>query len=63
MITLPIFKDIKTEAKFWQQEDSTKYIDWNKAAFASFPNLKPSAETISLRLSASTCNDVMDKHS
>ena len=63
MTTLPIFTNIKIEAKFWEQEDSTKYIDWNKAVLANFPNLKPSAKTISLRLSAFFCYNVTDKHS
>lgn len=62
MTTSPIFKDIKTEAKFWQQEDSTKYIDWHKAVLTSFSNLKFSAETISLRLLPSFCCNIMDKH-
>ncbi|MGB7188819.1 MAG: BrnA antitoxin family protein, partial [Acidobacteriaceae bacterium] len=30
--------------------DSTEYIDWSKAKLVSFPNLRPSTKTISLRL-------------
>ncbi|EKE01630.1 MAG: hypothetical protein ACD_21C00087G0002 [uncultured bacterium] len=58
MKAIPKFKNLKEEAKFWGREDSTKYIDWDKAVLASFPNLKPSAETISLRLPASLLNEI-----
>ncbi|MEI8055448.1 MAG: BrnA antitoxin family protein [bacterium] len=58
MKAIPVFKSPKAEAKFWQREDSTKYIDWSKAVLASFPNLKPSAETISLRLPASLLSEI-----
>jgi predicted DNA binding CopG/RHH family protein len=55
---IPTFKKIQDEAKFWRHKDSTKHIDWNKAVLASFPNLKPSSETISLRLPASLLNEI-----
>jgi predicted DNA binding CopG/RHH family protein len=47
---IPKFKTSAEEAKFWQTHDSTDYIDWTEANRASFPSLKPSTETISLRL-------------
>lgn len=47
---IPKFKDEAQERQFWADHDSTEYIDWSKAAKASFPNLKPSTESISLRL-------------
>jgi predicted DNA binding CopG/RHH family protein len=47
---IPSFSTIEEEAKFWEQNDSADYLDWSKAKLASFPNLKPSAITISLRL-------------
>ncbi len=47
---LPKFKTLAEEKKFWQQQDSTEYLDWSKAKSAVFPNLKPSTKTISLRL-------------
>lgn len=55
---IPVFEKDEDEAKFWEQADSTEYVDWNKAVLASFPNLKPSAETISLRLPASLLNEI-----
>jgi predicted DNA binding CopG/RHH family protein len=33
-----------------KKNDSTGYLDWSKAQVATFPNLKPSTKTISLRL-------------
>ena len=58
MKAIPVFKNSKAEAEFWGREDSTKYIDWSKAVSASFSNLKPSAETISLRLPASLLSEI-----
>jgi predicted DNA binding CopG/RHH family protein len=41
------------ESDFWDTHDSTDYIDWSKAERGLlFPNLKPSFQTISLRLPA-----------
>ncbi|WP_305047124.1 BrnA antitoxin family protein [Geoalkalibacter sp.] len=47
---MPNFNDEAEERKFWESHDSTDYVDWNKARPTSFPNLKPSTKTISLRL-------------
>jgi predicted DNA binding CopG/RHH family protein len=47
---LPEFKTEAEERAFWEYHDSSDYVDWNKAKAASFPNLKPSTKTISLRL-------------
>ncbi|MDZ4209726.1 MAG: BrnA antitoxin family protein [Candidatus Curtissbacteria bacterium] len=47
---IPHFKTEDEEREFWATHDSTEYIDWSKAEEVIFPNLKPSTETISLRL-------------
>ena len=47
---LPKFKNLKEEAEFWSTHDSTEYIDYDKGSKAIFPNLKPSTQSISLRL-------------
>lgn len=47
---LPQFASEKEEQKFWETHDSTEYVDWSAAQRARFPKLKPSTETISLRL-------------
>jgi len=46
----PTFKSEKQEAEFWASHDSTEYVDYSKSRQMVFPRLKPSAETISLRL-------------
>ena len=48
--SVPVFKNESEEREFWLDHDSTEYLDWSKAELASFPNLKPSTKTISLRL-------------
>ncbi len=48
---IPKFKNEDEERDFWAKNDSSAYIDWSKAQKnPSFPNLKPSTKTISLRL-------------
>jgi predicted DNA binding CopG/RHH family protein len=49
----PKFKSDAQEAAFWASHDSTEYIDYLKSRRMLFPKLKPSTETISLRLSKS----------
>ena len=47
---IPKFKTEDEERKFWSKADSTDYVDWTKAKRVSFPKLKPSTKTISIRL-------------
>jgi predicted DNA binding CopG/RHH family protein len=47
---LPRFKSDEAEREFWASRDSTDYIDWRKGKRATLPNLRPSSQTISLRL-------------
>lgn len=46
----PEFDTEAEERAFWESHDSSDYVDWKQAASISFPNLKPSTKTISLRL-------------
>lgn len=55
---LPKFKSITEEKNFWEQHNSTEYLDWTKAKRAAFPNLKPSVKTISLRLPEHLLNSI-----
>jgi predicted DNA binding CopG/RHH family protein len=48
--TIPKFASEAAEREFWEKNDSSPYLDWSKAQVATFPNLKPSTKTISLRL-------------
>jgi len=47
---IPVFKSEAEEQAFWATQDSTEYIDWEKASLAAFPNLKPTTQSISIRL-------------
>lgn len=55
---IPKFKNEEKEREFWSKNDSTEFIDWNKSKLVSFPNLKPSTKTISLRLPEFLLNDI-----
>ena len=47
---IPTFRSEAEERTFWETHDTNPFVDWGKARAAVFPNLKPSTETISLRL-------------
>ena len=47
---VPKFKNEREEREFWETHDTTEYVDWSKARVVTFPNLKKSTKTISLRL-------------
>ena len=47
---IPKFRSEAQEHEFWATADSTEHFDWPNAKRVSFPNLKPSTATISLRL-------------
>jgi predicted DNA binding CopG/RHH family protein len=50
---VPHFRAAAEERKFWEAHDSSEHVDWGKAERARFPNLKPSTESISIRLPVS----------
>ena len=47
---IPPFKNEAEEQAFWENHDSTDYVDWSQAERVRFPHLKPSTKAISLRL-------------
>ena len=47
---LPRFHSEDAERAFWAKHDTADYFDWARAVAATFPNLKPSTTTISIRL-------------
>ena len=47
---IPVFASEDEERTFWASHDSNDYVDWRRAVRPSFPDLKPSLRTISLRL-------------
>ena len=58
MKKIPKFKSEAEERRFWRKHDSAEYIDWSKAKAVSLPKLKPSTQTISLRLPASMIEEL-----
>jgi predicted DNA binding CopG/RHH family protein len=48
--SIPAFASEAEEREFWMTHDSVDYMDWSKGRRTVFPNLKPSTQTISLRL-------------
>ena len=47
---MPVFGSEAEERRFWETHDSSPHVDWTQARRAVLPNLKPSTQTISLRL-------------
>lgn len=47
---IPKFKSEKEESLFWQNADSTEYVDWSKAERWVFPNLKLTSSPITIRI-------------
>lgn len=47
---IPVFKNEEEERFFWEQNDSSEYIDWSEAEDVIFSRLKPSTRTITIRL-------------
>jgi hypothetical protein len=48
--SIPKFTSEAQERAFWETHDSAEYLDWGQAKKVLLPNLKPSTQTISLRL-------------
>jgi predicted DNA binding CopG/RHH family protein len=55
---VPKFKSEDEERSFWTKNDTGNYYDLSKAVSVSLPNLKPTTETISLRLPKGLLEDI-----
>lgn len=55
---IPGFRTEAEERRFWETHDSTPYVDWSSAEVVRFSRLRPSTETISLRLPAPLLADI-----
>lgn len=55
---IPKFRNEETEARFWNSHDSADYVDWSSAKRVTFANLKPSTESIALRLPEGLLNAI-----
>jgi predicted DNA binding CopG/RHH family protein len=49
-IKIPKFKSADEESQFWKKLDLAKHFEPSDFKRVSFPNLKPSTKTISIRL-------------
>ena len=55
---IPQFKNEAQEQEFWSSHDSTDYVDWSQAQRVTFGRLKPSTQTISIRLPVALLEDL-----
>jgi predicted DNA binding CopG/RHH family protein len=55
---IPRFENEAQEQEFWSTHDSTDYVDWSKAQRVTFGRLKPSTQTISIRLPEALLEDL-----
>jgi predicted DNA binding CopG/RHH family protein len=55
---LPVFKNEVEESSFWSKNDATDYFEFSGKRTVSFPNLKYSTESISIRLPKSLLDNV-----
>lgn len=58
MKKLPKFSSEAEERRFWQEHDSSEYVDWSDAERVVLPELKPSTKTISVRLPESMLEEL-----
>jgi predicted DNA binding CopG/RHH family protein len=55
---IPKFENEAQEQEFWSIHDSIDYVDWSKAQRVTFGRLKPSTQTISIRLPEALLEDL-----
>lgn len=60
-LKLPKFKNEDEERDFWAKIDLTDYFDENDFEEVSFPNLKPTTRSISIRIPEYMLNSLKEK--
>ena len=55
---VPAFADEAEERAYWESHDSSDYVDWSKARRVALPNLKPTTQSISMRLPISLLESI-----
>ncbi len=55
---IPTFDSEEQEHVFWSSHDSTDYVDWRQAERVILTRLKPSTQTISIRLPEALLEDL-----
>ena len=58
---IPKFKSEKEERRFWQEVDSTEYVNYSRLEKWSFPNLKLTSRPITIRIPETTLERVKIK--
>jgi predicted DNA binding CopG/RHH family protein len=56
--SIPVFSTELEEITFWAKHDVVDYFDWDASVEGSFPVLKPSTATISVRLPTAMLEDL-----
>lgn len=60
-LNIPKFKNEDEEAQFWANLDLSEYLDPSDMERASFPNLKPTSRSISIRIPEYLLNRLKEK--
>jgi len=60
-LNIPKFKNEDEEAEFWANLDLSKYLEASDFERVSFPNLKPTTRSISIRIPEYLLNRVKEK--
>ena len=55
---IPKFKSEKEEKKFWENHDSSEYVNWEDATLVVMPKLKPTVKSISIRMPQIMLNEL-----
>jgi predicted DNA binding CopG/RHH family protein len=57
-VKIPKFNSKSDEREYWSKIDSTTLVDWNAAKAHTFPNLKPTVKSVSIRLPQSMIDEL-----
>ena len=60
-LNIPVFKNEDEERKFWADIDLSEYFDSSDFERVSFPNLKPTTRSISIRIPEYLLNRVKER--
>jgi predicted DNA binding CopG/RHH family protein len=55
---IPTFDNEAQEQEFWSSHDSADYVDWGQAERVTLTRLRPSTQTISIRLPEALLEDL-----
>ncbi len=60
-LKIPAFKNEDQEREFWSQQNLADYFEPSDAQKVSFPNLKPTSKSISIRLPEYLLNRIREE--